>query len=64
MENPTRSDFFIVISILAVLIEEQSGDSCGISGIDETPQEWKRRGSSAAARGMRSLARKSTAHSY
>ncbi|MDU9689617.1 hypothetical protein O0Q50_00420 [Priestia aryabhattai] len=42
MENPTRSDFFIVMSILAVLIGEQSGDSCGISGRDETPQERKR----------------------
>ncbi|SUV02556.1 Uncharacterised protein [Priestia megaterium] len=41
MKNPTRSDFFIVMSILAVLIGEQSGDSCGISGRDETPQERK-----------------------
>ncbi|MCZ8496578.1 hypothetical protein [Priestia megaterium] len=32
------------MSILAVLIEKQDGDSCGISGIDETPQERKRRG--------------------
>ncbi|MBE5100165.1 MULTISPECIES: hypothetical protein [Priestia] len=47
-----------------MLIEEQSGDSCGISGIDETPQEWKRRGSSSPARGKRSLARKSPANSY
>ncbi|USL43625.1 hypothetical protein [Priestia megaterium] len=46
------------------MIGEQSGDSCGISGIDETPQKRKRRGGSAAARGKRSLARKSTADSY
>ncbi|WP_142339473.1 hypothetical protein [Priestia megaterium] len=38
MENPTRSDFFIVMSILAVLIGEQGGDSCGISGSDEEAQ--------------------------
>ncbi|MBD8848322.1 MULTISPECIES: hypothetical protein [Priestia] len=31
------------------------------SGTDETPQERKRRGGSTAARGKRSLARKSTA---
>ncbi|MGG1365432.1 hypothetical protein ABE322_06565 [Priestia megaterium] len=31
------------------------------SGTGETPQERKRRGGSAAARGKRSLARKSTA---
>ncbi|MFP7732565.1 hypothetical protein ACLHDF_03925 [Priestia aryabhattai] len=31
------------------------------SGIGETPQEPKRRGGSSAARGKRSLARKSTA---
>ncbi|MBX9987853.1 hypothetical protein, partial [Priestia aryabhattai] len=36
-------------------------DSCGKSGTGETPQERKRRGGSAAARGKRSLARKSTA---
>ncbi|MCZ8492439.1 hypothetical protein [Priestia megaterium] len=36
-------------------------DSCGKSGIGETPQERKRRGGSPAARGKRSLARKSTA---
>ncbi|MDR7245971.1 hypothetical protein [Priestia megaterium] len=36
-------------------------DSCGKSGRDETPQEPKRRGDSSAARGKRSLARKSTA---
>ncbi|MHC8966456.1 hypothetical protein [Priestia aryabhattai] len=35
-------------------------DSCGESGTDETPQERKRRGGSAPARGKRSLARKST----
>ncbi|MED3862873.1 hypothetical protein [Priestia megaterium] len=36
-------------------------DSCGKSGTDKTPQERKRRGGSAAARGKRSLTRKSTA---
>ncbi|WP_153255354.1 hypothetical protein [Priestia megaterium] len=36
-------------------------DSCGKSGRDETPQERKRRGGSAAVRGKRRLARKSTA---
>ncbi|MEI2378879.1 hypothetical protein [Priestia megaterium] len=36
-------------------------DSCGKSGTGETPQERKRRGGSAAARGKRSHARKSTA---
>ncbi|MGG2090199.1 hypothetical protein ABFY59_24855 [Priestia aryabhattai] len=40
---------------------EQDEDFCGKSGIGETPQERKRRGGSAAARGKRSLARKSTA---
>ncbi|MDY0942465.1 MULTISPECIES: hypothetical protein [Priestia] len=39
----------------------QGEDSCGKSGIDETPQERKERGGSSAARGKRSLARKSTA---
>ncbi|MCZ8495465.1 MULTISPECIES: hypothetical protein [Priestia] len=43
------------------MIGGQGGDSCGRSGIGETPQERKRRGGSAAARGKRSLARKSTA---
>ncbi|WKU22658.1 MULTISPECIES: hypothetical protein [Priestia] len=41
------------MSMLAVLIGEQIGDSCGISGRDETPQERKR-----------SLVQKSTADSY
>ncbi|WDL88796.1 hypothetical protein IUJ58_07960 [Priestia aryabhattai] len=43
------------------MIGGQGEDSCGNSGTDETPQEHKRRGGSAAARGKRSLARKSTA---
>ncbi|WP_375345726.1 hypothetical protein ACEWPB_19670 [Priestia megaterium] len=43
------------------MIGGQSEDSCGESGTDETPQERKRRGGSAAARGKRSLARKSLA---
>ncbi|MGF9944731.1 hypothetical protein ABEX44_15940 [Priestia megaterium] len=43
------------------MIGGQGEDSCGRSGIDETPQERKQRGASSAARGKRSLARKSTA---
>ncbi|WP_280146931.1 hypothetical protein [Priestia megaterium] len=43
------------------MIGGQGEDSCGKSGTDETPQEHKRRGGSAATRGKRSLARKSTA---
>ncbi|MGE1196581.1 hypothetical protein ACQJ18_17920 [Priestia megaterium] len=43
------------------MIEGKGKDSCGKSGTDETPQERKRRGGSAAARGKRSLVRKSTA---
>ncbi|WDW07414.1 hypothetical protein [Priestia aryabhattai] len=43
------------------MIGEQSEDSCGKSGTDETPQAHKRRVGSSAARGKRSLARKSTA---
>ncbi|MBX9985750.1 MULTISPECIES: hypothetical protein [Priestia] len=39
----------------------QDEDSCGKSGTGETPQEHKRRGGSPAARGKRSLARKSAA---
>ncbi|MDR7242304.1 MULTISPECIES: hypothetical protein [Priestia] len=39
----------------------QGEDSCGKSRRDETPQEHTRRGGSPAARGKRSLARKSTA---
>ncbi|MDC7778831.1 hypothetical protein [Priestia megaterium] len=39
----------------------KSEDSCGKSGTGETPQERMRRGGSPAARGKRSLARKSTA---
>ncbi|MED4151449.1 hypothetical protein CCZ20_05390 [Priestia aryabhattai] len=42
------------------MIGGQDEDSCGKSGTDETPQERKRRGGSASARGKRSLARKST----
>ncbi|KRE10517.1 hypothetical protein [Priestia megaterium] len=45
------------------MIGGQGEDSCGNSGTGETPQERKRRGGSAAARGKRSLARKSTAMS-
>ncbi|WP_269091769.1 hypothetical protein [Priestia megaterium] len=43
------------------MIGGQGEYSCGRSGRDETPQERKRRGGSPAARGKRSLARKSTA---
>ncbi|WP_302053389.1 hypothetical protein [Priestia megaterium] len=43
------------------MIGGQDADSCGKSGIGETPQERKRRGVSPAARGKQSLARKSTA---
>ncbi|MGG2089563.1 hypothetical protein ABFY59_21540 [Priestia aryabhattai] len=43
------------------MIGGQGEDSCGKSGIDETPQEHKRRGGSPPAPGKRSLARKSTA---
>ncbi|RDZ18287.1 hypothetical protein C3744_05295 [Priestia megaterium] len=43
------------------MIGGQGEDSCGKSGIGETPQKRKRRGGSPAARGKRSLARKSTA---
>ncbi|NGY90202.1 hypothetical protein F3K44_06710 [Bacillus megaterium] len=43
------------------MIGGQGEDSCGQNGRGETPQERKRRGGSAAARGKRSLARKSTA---
>ncbi|WP_225049560.1 hypothetical protein [Priestia megaterium] len=43
------------------MIGGQGEDSCGKSGTGETPQEHMRRGGSAAARGKRSLAQKSTA---
>ncbi|MGG3196068.1 MULTISPECIES: hypothetical protein [Priestia] len=45
------------------MIGGQGEDSCGKSesGTGETLQECKRRGGSPAARGKRSLARKSTA---
>ncbi|MDC7771309.1 hypothetical protein [Priestia megaterium] len=43
------------------MIGGQGEDSCGKSGIGETPQEHKRQGGSPPARGKRSLARKSTA---
>ncbi|QSF40113.1 hypothetical protein [Priestia megaterium] len=44
------------------MIRGQGEDSCGKSGTGETPpQERKRRGGSASARGKRSHARKSTA---
>ncbi|MEI2362303.1 hypothetical protein [Priestia megaterium] len=43
------------------MIGGQDEDSCGKRGTGETPQEHTRRGGSPAARGKRSLARKSTA---
>ncbi|MBY0029407.1 hypothetical protein H7K20_20195 [Priestia aryabhattai] len=43
------------------MIGGQGEDSFRKSGTGETPQERKRRGDSSAARGKRSLARKSTA---
>ncbi|MEW4207683.1 hypothetical protein Q0O85_03930 [Priestia megaterium] len=43
------------------MIGGKSEDSCGESGTGKTPQEHKRRRGSAAARGKRSLARKSLA---
>ncbi|MEH6838073.1 MULTISPECIES: hypothetical protein [Priestia] len=43
------------------MIGGQDEDSCGESGTGETSQERKQRGGSAAARGKRSLAPKSTA---
>ncbi|MFP7735163.1 hypothetical protein ACLHDF_17415 [Priestia aryabhattai] len=43
------------------MIGGRGEDSCEKSGIDETPQERKRRGGSSAARGKRSLARRSIA---
>ncbi|WP_302053438.1 hypothetical protein [Priestia megaterium] len=43
------------------MVGEQDENSCGNSGTDETPQKRKRRGGSSAARGKRSLARKSAA---
>ncbi|MEH7198603.1 hypothetical protein [Priestia megaterium] len=52
------------MSMLAVLIEQQDGDSFGISGREETQQERKRREGAAPARGKRSLAGKSTADFY
>ncbi|MEE3894015.1 hypothetical protein [Priestia megaterium] len=43
------------------MIGGKGEDSCGKSGIGETPQERTRRGGSPAPREKRSLARKSTA---
>ncbi|MGG1071475.1 hypothetical protein [Priestia megaterium] len=43
------------------MIGGEDEDSCGKIGSGETPEERKRRGGSSAARGKRSLARKSTA---
>ncbi|MCF8888290.1 hypothetical protein ACQKGA_08515 [Priestia megaterium] len=43
------------------MIGGQGEDSCGKSRTGETSQECQRRGGSRAARGKRSLARKSTA---
>ncbi|MFE0343357.1 hypothetical protein ACFW0L_16875 [Priestia megaterium] len=43
------------------MIGGKDGDSCGKSGTGGNPLWRKRRGGSPAARGKRSLARKSTA---
>ncbi|MGE7715074.1 hypothetical protein [Priestia megaterium] len=43
------------------MIGGQGEDSCEKSGTGETPQKRKQRGGSAAARGKRSLARRSAA---
>ncbi|MED4218295.1 hypothetical protein [Priestia megaterium] len=43
------------------MIGGQGEDSCGESGLGETPQERQRRGGSPAACGRRSLARELTA---
>ncbi|MGG4435763.1 hypothetical protein AAXE64_14520 [Priestia megaterium] len=43
------------------MVEGQGEDSCGNSGTDEPPQERKRRGGSSAARGKRSLGKRSLA---
>ncbi|WP_268241103.1 hypothetical protein [Priestia megaterium] len=43
------------------MMGSQGEDSCGKSGIDETPQERLRRGGSSAACGKPSLAQESTA---
>ncbi|OVE36656.1 hypothetical protein CCZ20_14375 [Priestia aryabhattai] len=58
VENQIRSDFFIdIVNVTFICLVA----SCGNSGTGETPQERKQRGGSAAARGKRSLAWKSTA---
>ncbi|MFP7732193.1 hypothetical protein ACLHDF_01980 [Priestia aryabhattai] len=65
MENQTRSDFFTLmvnVDFMYIFISGgQAEDYCVKSCIGETPQERTRRGGSPAARGKRSLARKSTA---
>ncbi|WP_394556338.1 hypothetical protein [Priestia aryabhattai] len=52
---------FHLFILLKRLIGGQGADSCRKSRTGEAPQERKRRGGSAAARGKRSLVRKSTA---
>ncbi|MCM3795737.1 hypothetical protein [Priestia megaterium] len=59
-----RSDFFMFIVNVGFICLGAS--SCGVEGktktpVGETPHECKKRGGSSAARGKRSLARKSTA---
>ncbi|MFF2595856.1 hypothetical protein ACFVSZ_21035 [Priestia megaterium] len=59
-----RSDFFMFMVHVGFICLGAS--SCGVEGktktpeIGETPHECKQRGGSSAARGKRSLARKST----
>ncbi|MDO6850770.1 hypothetical protein Q4S57_22730 [Priestia megaterium] len=65
IKNPTRSDFFMVmvnIGLLYVgLLAIDWRARRRLLGKSETLQERKQRGGSPAARGKRSLARKSTA---
>ncbi|UYV51111.1 hypothetical protein [Priestia megaterium] len=52
---------FMYIVAFSWVIGGQGEGSCAKSGIGKTPQNRKRRGGTPAARGKRSLARKSTA---
>ncbi|RDZ15714.1 hypothetical protein C3744_11085 [Priestia megaterium] len=60
-----RSDFFMFMVNVGFIC--LGAFSCGVEGktktpeVGETPHECKQRGGSSAARGKRSLARKSTA---
>jgi len=52
---------FVYVGASSWWLEGKAKTPAGKSGTGETPQERKRRGGSAAARGKRSLARKSLA---